>query len=93
MALRNLCEVATDEDSLAGFKFRQRSVVLEWIPDFWWPPASSLAMESTWTVQSEKKEIPLHSLSASGITSSSRTGCDSNPRYAMNVHTLSRRAP
>lgn len=55
MALRNLCEVAADEDSLAGFKFRRRSVVLEWIPDFWCP-AAKLAIENTWTVQSEKKK-------------------------------------
>ena len=47
----------------------------------------------TWTVQSEKEEIPLHSLSANGITTAPRTGWDSNPRYAINVHTLSRRAP
>ncbi len=47
----------------------------------------------TWTVRPEKEEIPLHSLSANGTTSSQRTGWDSNPRYAINVHTLSRRAP
>ena len=41
-------------------------------------------------VQSEEEEIPLHSISANGITTSLRTGWDSNPRYAMNVHTLSR---
>ena len=29
----------------------------------------------------------------SGIRTSERTGWDSNPRYAINVHTLSRRAP
>jgi hypothetical protein len=47
----------------------------------------------TWRVQSEKGEIPLHSLSANGIATAPRTGWDSNPRYAINVHTLSRRAP
>jgi hypothetical protein len=39
---------------------------------------------------SEKEEVPLQSSSANGITSSSRTGWDSNSRYAINVHTLSR---
>src|SRR5450759_3980380 len=53
-------------------------------------PEQPTPRTDTWTGSTRKEEIPLHSVSANGITTSPRTGWDSNPRYAINVHTLSR---